>query len=90
VEVNRISTNAQVALDEENGDLMSFMRRIEDSYRQPLDQLAIDFLQTRSGLPSLDFCKRCSGLQEPDDKIAARLGVAISTVRGWRAIGKRV
>lgn len=84
---------AQVALEEfeENGiDMPSFMLEIEQSMRQPIDQLAIDYLTTRSGRPSLDFCKRCHGLVESDEKIARRLGVAISTVRGWRDVGRRL
>ena len=69
---------------------MSFMKEIEAAQRSPLDQLAHDYFATRSGMPSLDFCCRTLGVEEPDDVVARRLSVAISTVRGWRDIGRRV
>jgi hypothetical protein len=79
-------------LEDEEVDLPSFMLEIEHAQRPPLEQLAVDFFQNRSGLQSLDFCKRCAGLpaSTSDEAIAHRLGVAISTVRGWREVGKRM
>lgn len=67
----------------------SFMMEIDAAFRSPLDQLAIDYFVQRSGQPSLDFCRRTLGVGESDETIARRLGVAISTVRSWREIGKR-
>ena len=69
---------------------MSFMLRIEAAQRSPLDQLAIDYMTIRSGKPSIDFCCRTLGVLENDDVIARRLGVAISTVRTWREVGRRM
>ena len=68
---------------------MSFMLDIETHQPSPLDQLAIDYFATRNRTPSIDFCRRAAGVPEADDAIARRLGVAISTVRGWRDIGFR-
>jgi len=68
---------------------MSFMLRIEAAQRSPLDQLALDYLTIRSGQPSLDFCRRTLGVIEDDATVARRLGVAISTVRAWRDLGRR-
>jgi hypothetical protein len=66
-----------------------FMMEIDDVQRSPLNQLAIDYLTTRSGHPSIDFCRRALGVPEDDVVVARRLGVAVSTVRGWREIGRR-
>ena len=66
-----------------------FMLEIDAHRPPPLEQLARDFFVQRSGFPSLDFCRRAAGLPEGDDAIARRLGVAISTVRGWREVGRR-
>lgn len=71
---------------------MSFMMAIDAarfSRQSPLDQLAIDYWMMRSGHPSIDFCRRVVGVPDSDDAIARRLGVAISTVRGWREVGRR-
>ena len=69
---------------------MSFMRQIEAAQRSPLDQLAVDyFCGGVSAHPSLDFCRRVLGVPEEDEKIARRLGIAVSTVRGWRDLGRR-
>lgn len=70
---------------------MSFMMQIEAAtQRSPLDQLAVDFFYAeRSGHPSLDFCRRVHGVPEDDEKVARRLSVAVSTVRGWRELGRR-
>lgn len=70
---------------------MSFMMQIEAAQRPPLDQLVLDYYYAeRTGHPSLDFCRRVVGVPEDDEKIARRLGVAVSTVRGWRELGRRV
>jgi len=66
-----------------------FMMEIEAAQRSPLDQLAFDYFTIRSGQPSLDFCRRTIGVPETDEVVARRLSVAISTVRGWREIGRR-
>jgi len=66
-----------------------FMLEIDDAARSPLDQLAVDFFTLRSGQPSLDFCRRALGVREEDAVVARRLGVAISTVRSWRDLGRR-
>lgn len=66
-----------------------FMLEIDAVQRSPLDQLAVDYLTLRSGF-SLDFCCRAAGVPELDETVARRLGVAISTVRGWRDIGRRI
>jgi hypothetical protein len=68
----------------------SFMMEIDAAQRPPLDQLAADyFYAQRSGHPSIDFCRQVHGVPESDEAIARRLSVAISTVRGWREIGRR-
>lgn len=69
---------------------MSFMLEIEAAQRAPLDQLVADyFYAQRSGLPSIDFCRRVFGVPESDDVVARRLSVAVSTVRGWRDVGRK-
>jgi len=69
---------------------MSFMMQIEAAQRPPLEQLAVDyFYAEKTPHPSLDFCRRLLGVPEEDDKIARRLSVAVSTVRGWRELGRR-
>lgn len=68
--------------------MLPFMMEIEASLRSPLDQLAIDYFTLRTG-PSLEFCRRAAGVGDPDEVIARRLGVGISTVRGWREVGRR-
>lgn len=72
---------------------MSFMMQIEAAQaaqRSPLDQLALDyFFAERSGHPSIDFCQRALDVPENDMKVARRLGVMVSTVRGWRELGRR-
>jgi hypothetical protein len=66
-----------------------FMMEIDAAQRSPLDQLAVDYFMLRSGRPSLEFCRRAVGVTESDEIVARRLSVAISTVRGWREIGRR-
>ena len=69
---------------------MSFMMEIDATRRGPLDQLAMDFLYAqRSGIPSLDFCRQVFGVPESDEVVARRLSVAVSTVRGWRDVGRK-
>ena len=69
---------------------MSFMMQIEAAQRSPLDQLVVDyFYAEKLAHPSLDFCRRTLGVPEEDEKIARRLSVAVSTVRGWRELGRR-
>ena len=68
---------------------MSFMMRIDAAQRSPLDQLAVDYFSKKSTHPSIDFCRRAAGVPEDDEKVARRLGVAVSTVRGWRELGRR-
>ena len=69
---------------------MSFMMQIEAAQRPPLEQLAVDyFYAEKSGHPSIDFCRRLLGVPEDDEKVARRLSVAVSTVRGWRELGRR-
>jgi len=68
---------------------MSFMMRIDAAQRRPLEQLAVDYFTQRSGTPSIDFCRRVLGVPESDDVVARRLSVAVSTVRGWRDVGRR-
>ena len=72
---------------------MSFMMQIEAAraaQRSPLDQLAVDyFYAPKSVHPSFDFCRRLLGVPEDDDKVARRLRVAVSEVRGWRELGRR-
>ena len=66
-----------------------FMMDIDAARRSPLDQLAFDFFVQRSGQPSIDFCRRVLGVPERDEIVARRLNVAVSTVRGWREVGRR-
>lgn len=68
---------------------MSFMLEIDNARRAPLDQLAVDYFTQRSKTASLDFCRRAVGVPESDERVARRLGVAVSTVRGWREVGRR-
>ena len=69
---------------------MSFMMKIDAAQRSPLDQLAVDyFCAEKSAHPSIDFCRRAFGVPEADEKVARRLSVAVSTVRGWRELGRR-
>ena len=69
---------------------MSFMLKIEAAQRPPLEQLAVDFFFAEKTVnPSLDFCRRVLGVPDADEKIARRLSVAVSTVRGWRELGRR-
>ena len=69
---------------------MSFMMQIEAAQRPPLEQLAVDFFYAEKTVnPSLDFCRRVLGVPDDDEKIARRLSVAVSTVRGWRELGRR-
>ena len=69
---------------------MSFMMQIEAAQRPPLEQLAVDYYYAEKTVhPSLDFCRRLFGVPEEDEKIARRLSVAVSTVRGWRELGRR-
>lgn len=69
---------------------MSFMMDIEATQRRPLDQLAVDyFYARRSGTPSISFCRQVFGVPEDDGVVARRLSVAVSTVRGWRDVGRR-
>lgn len=69
---------------------MSFMLQIEAAQRSPLDQLAVDFFYAeKSSHPSIDFCRRIFGVPEEDEKVARRLSIAVSTVRGWRELGRR-
>jgi hypothetical protein len=68
---------------------VSFMMRIDASRPSPLDLLAVDYFSMRSGICSIDFCRRAAGVPEDDEAVAKRLGVAISTVRGWRDVGRR-
>lgn len=67
----------------------SFMLEIDAARPSPLDQLARDYLTTRSGTPSTDFCRLTFGVEAEDKVIARRLGVSITTVRSWREIGRR-
>jgi hypothetical protein len=69
---------------------MSFMMQIDASQRSPLEQLAVDyFYAEKTAHPSIDFCRRVHGVPEDDEKVARRLSVAVSTVRGWRDVGRR-
>ena len=68
---------------------MPFMMEIEATRPSPLDQLALDYFSLPSARPSLEFCRRVAGVAAEDGAIARRLGVAISTVRGWRDLGRR-
>jgi hypothetical protein len=67
----------------------SFMMQIDAAKRAPLDQLAVDYFTQKSGQPSIDFCRRVLGVPERDEVVARRLSVAVSTVRGWREVGRR-
>lgn len=67
----------------------SFMMEIDAAQRSPLDQLAVDFFVQRSGQPSIDFCRRVFGVPDRDEVVARRLSIAVSTVRGWREVGRR-
>ncbi len=67
---------------------MSFMLEIDNARPSPLEQLATEYLLLRSG-PSVEFCRRAVGVDADDAVIAKRCGVAISTVRHWREIGRR-
>ena len=67
---------------------MSFMLEIDAAQRRPLDQLAVDYAQ-RSGMPSLEFCRQVLGVPENDAVVARRLNVGVTTVRGWRKVGRR-
>jgi len=66
---------------------MTFMMQIDHAAARPLEQLARDYFQLRTG-PTRDFCRRVTGMTESDQVIARRLGVAISTVQRWRAAGR--
>ena len=69
---------------------MSFMMKIDAVQRSPLDQLAADYFYTeKTPHPSIDFCRRVHGVPDDDEKVARRLSVAVSTVRGWRDLGRR-
>ena len=69
---------------------MSFMMRIDAAQRSPLEQLAVDYFYAEKTVhPSIDFCRRVHGVPEDDEKVARRLSVAVSTVRGWRDLGRR-
>ena len=73
---------------------MSFMLKIEAAQRSPLDQLAVDYFYAEKTFhPSIDFCRRVYGavhsVPDGDEKVARRLSVAVSTVRGWRELGRR-
>jgi hypothetical protein len=71
---------------------MSFMMKIDDArgaQHSPLDLLATEYSGHKSRTPSLDFCCRVAGVPDSDDAVARRLRVAVSTVRGWREIGRR-
>ena len=68
--------------------MTSFMLEIDSARPCPLEQLARDYLTLRSGF-SIDFCRRTVGVEGSDEVIARRLGVAVSTVRSWREIGRR-
>jgi hypothetical protein len=65
------------------------MLEIDATRHSPLDQLVADFYTIRSGQPSIGFCCQVLGVPEADKAVASRLGVAISTVRGWRDVGRK-
>ncbi|HSX22348.1 MAG TPA: hypothetical protein VLE97_06185 [Gaiellaceae bacterium] len=66
------------------------MMRIEAAQRSPLDQLVVDYFYVEKTVhPSIDFCCKVYGVPERDDVVAKRLSVAVSTVRGWRDVGRR-
>ena len=69
---------------------MSFMMQIEAAQRPPLEQLAVDYFSAeKTAHPSLDFCRQVFGVPDDDEKVARRLSVAVSIVRGWRELGRR-
>ena len=69
---------------------MSFMMQIDAArVARPLDLLVAEYARLPSPTPSIDFCCRVAGVPDSDEIIARRLRVAISTVRGWREIGRR-
>lgn len=55
----------------------------------PLDMLVVDYFMILPREPSIDFCRRAAGVPDADEVVARRLHVSISTVRGWREIGRR-
>jgi hypothetical protein len=70
---------------------MSFMMEIDAARPSPLDQLVADYFcaQRLEHHPTLDFCRQVLGVPDKDEAVAQRLSVAISTVRGWRELGRR-
>lgn len=69
---------------------MSFMLEIDATRPPPLEQLAVDYaLLQRAPHPSIEFCRRAAGVPENDEIVAKRLRVAVSTIRGWREVGRR-
>ncbi len=70
---------------------MSFMMQIDAARRPPIDQLAADYWAIKSAKidPPIDFCRQTLGVPESDEAVARRLNVPVSTVRGWREIGRR-
>ena len=70
---------------------MSFMMEIDAVQRSPLDQLVVDYFyaQKLEHCPSLGFCRQVFGVPDKDEVVARRLGVAVSTVRSWRDVGRR-
>jgi hypothetical protein len=70
---------------------MSFMMEIDAAQLSPLDQLVVDYFyaQKLEHHPTLDFCRQVLGVPDKDEAVAQRLRVAISTVRGWRELGRR-
>jgi hypothetical protein len=70
---------------------MSFMMEIDAARPSPLDQLVADYFyaQKLEHHPTLDFCRQVFGVPDEDEAVAQRLRVAISTVRGWRELGRR-
>jgi hypothetical protein len=70
---------------------MSFMMKIDAARLSPLDQLVVDYfyMQKLEHHPTIDFCRQVFGVPDEDNAVAQRLSVAISTVRGWREVGRR-
>ncbi len=70
---------------------MSFMMEIDAARPSPLDQLVVDYFygQHLEHRPTIDFCRQVLGVPDKDETIAQRLRVAVSTVRGWREVGRR-
>lgn len=68
---------------------MSFMLEIESVRRRPLDELAAQWFAQRTAKASEEFCRFAAGVPATDEEISRRLGVALSTVREWRSIGRR-